>query len=56
MVITTQTQLPTEEELTVQEINVGSSALRAASFLLGKQCENQNNVSLLLKLNILNII
>lgn len=35
--------LPTEEELTVQEINVSTPSLRAAAFHLGKTCEEQNN-------------
>lgn len=36
--------LPTEEELTVDEVNLSSAALRAGSFHMGKYCENQNNV------------
>ncbi|XP_055902314.1 NADH dehydrogenase [ubiquinone] 1 alpha subcomplex subunit 8 [Eupeodes corollae] len=43
MVITTDTHLPTEEELTVQELNLSTAALRAGSFHLGKHCEFQNN-------------
>lgn len=43
MVITTETTLPTEEELTVQEVNVSGVALRAAAFHLGKYCEFANN-------------
>lgn len=35
--------LPTEEELTVQEINLSTPSLRAAAFHLGKTCEAQNN-------------
>lgn len=38
-------ELPTEEELTVPEVNISSPALRAGAFHLGKHCENQNNVS-----------
>lgn len=45
MVITTETSLPTEEELTVPEINLSSAALRAGAFHLGKQCEKENLVS-----------
>jgi hypothetical protein len=36
--------LPTDEELTVPEVNISSAALRAGAFHMGKQCENQNNV------------
>lgn len=46
MVITNETTLPTEEELTVPEINLSSAALRAGAFHLGKHCEKQNLVSL----------
>jgi len=46
MVITKQVTLPTEEELSVQEINVSTPGLRAASFHMGKACENVNNVSI----------
>lgn len=45
MVITNNTKLPSEEELTVQELNVSTAALRAGAFHLGKHCEAQNNVS-----------
>jgi hypothetical protein len=45
---TFQVELPTEEELTVPEVNISSPALRAGAFHLGKHCENQNNVSLIL--------
>lgn len=45
MVVTNDINLPTEEELTVPEINLSGPALRAASFHLGKACEYQNNVS-----------
>jgi NADH dehydrogenase (ubiquinone) 1 alpha subcomplex subunit 8 len=37
--------LPTDEELTTEEINLSSAALRAGAFHLGKYCEHQNNVS-----------
>uniref|UniRef100_R4WT51 NADH dehydrogenase [ubiquinone] 1 alpha subcomplex subunit 8 n=1 Tax=Riptortus pedestris TaxID=329032 RepID=R4WT51_RIPPE len=43
MVVSNSLNLPTEEELTVQEVNLSSSSLRAASFHLGKYCENINN-------------
>ncbi|KAH0547355.1 NADH dehydrogenase [ubiquinone] 1 alpha subcomplex subunit 8 [Cotesia glomerata] len=43
MVVTEKTPLPTEEELTVPEINLSWPVLHAASFYLGKYCENQNN-------------
>lgn len=37
--------LPTDEELTVPEVNLSSASLRAGAFHMGKYCENQNNVS-----------
>lgn len=37
--------LPTDEELTVPEVNLSSASLRAGAFHMGKHCENQNNVS-----------
>lgn len=43
MVLTADLQLPTEEELTVPEVNLGSPALRAGAFHLGKYCEQANN-------------
>ena len=45
MVFTQAAYLPTEEELSVQEINISTSGLRAASFHMGKACETVNNVS-----------
>lgn len=44
MVVTSDINLPTEEELTVPEIKLSGPALRAGSFHLGKYCEYQNNV------------
>lgn len=41
--VTYDTSLPSEEELTVKEVNLSGVVLRAASFHLGKQCENANN-------------
>ncbi len=49
MVLTEETSLPTVEELSVQEINVSTPYLKAASMFLGKQCETVNNVSHFLK-------
>ena len=46
MVLTNDIDLPTEEELTVPEVNLSSAALRAGAFHLGKHCEKQNLVSL----------
>lgn len=43
MVVTTDVYLPTEEELTAQEVNLSGSALRAGAFHYGKYCEFQNN-------------
>lgn len=41
--------LPSDEELTVPEVNLSSPALRAGAFHMGKYCENQNNASIPLK-------
>ncbi|KAG8222919.1 hypothetical protein J437_LFUL000213 [Ladona fulva] len=49
MVVTADVNLPTEEELTVQEVEIGTPSLRAASFHLGKYCEYQNNEFMLCK-------
>lgn len=43
--LTKDFQLPSEEELTVQEINISTPSLRAAAFHIGNTCEAQNNVS-----------
>ncbi|KAF5306485.1 hypothetical protein FQA39_LY08891 [Lamprigera yunnana] len=43
MSITEETTLPTEDELTVQEINISGPGLKAAAFHLGKDCEWENN-------------
>ncbi|XP_012251742.2 NADH dehydrogenase [ubiquinone] 1 alpha subcomplex subunit 8 [Athalia rosae] len=43
MVITNSTFIPDDDELTVQEVNIGTPALRAAAFHIGKYCEYQNN-------------
>ena len=43
MVVTKDTALPSEEELTVQEINVSWPVLQAASVYIGKKCEWHNN-------------
>ena len=43
MVITKDTTLPSDEELTVQEINVSWPVLQAASVYIGKKCEWHNN-------------
>ena len=63
MVITSDTTLPTEAELTTQEIKLSGAALRAGAFHVGKYCENQNNVSLFLfifidtiHLNLINLL
>jgi NADH dehydrogenase (ubiquinone) 1 alpha subcomplex subunit 8 len=37
--------IPSDEELTVPEVNLSSPALRAGAFHMGKYCENINNVS-----------
>lgn len=43
MVVTNDVVLPEESELTVPEVNLSASTLRAGSFHLGKYCEQQNN-------------
>ncbi len=44
MVLTKELTLPSEEELTVQEVEISTPGLRAAAFHMGKACENVNNV------------
>lgn len=46
MVLTNDVYLPTEEELTVPEVNLSGPALRAGAFHMGKACEAENNVSI----------
>lgn len=46
MVLTNDVYLPTEEELTVPEVNLSGPALRAGAFHMGKACEAENNVSM----------
>lgn len=46
MVVTYETTIPSDEDLTVPEVNVSGVVLRAASFHLGKYCEDYNNVSI----------
>lgn len=53
MVVTNNISFPSDEELTVPEINLSGPALRAGSFHFGKYCENQNNVSYIIKLTYL---
>lgn len=43
MSITEDTYLPTEEELTVNEVNLSSTVLRARANHLGVHCEFENN-------------
>ncbi|XP_054277340.1 NADH dehydrogenase [ubiquinone] 1 alpha subcomplex subunit 8-like [Macrosteles quadrilineatus] len=43
MVVTKNTTIPSDEDLTVQEVDVSGVVLRAASFHLGKYCEDVNN-------------
>ncbi|XP_072387051.1 NADH dehydrogenase [ubiquinone] 1 alpha subcomplex subunit 8 [Diabrotica undecimpunctata] len=43
MGITDDVHLPTEEELTVQEIPLSGPALKAGAFHVGKTCEWENN-------------
>lgn len=48
MSITEDVYLPSEEELTVQEINISGTALKAGANHLGKVCEFENNVRLII--------
>ncbi|CAG0899778.1 unnamed protein product [Darwinula stevensoni] len=50
MVITKEHWLPSEEELTVEEVKIGTPALRAGSFQYGKYCEDVNNEFMLCRL------
>lgn len=44
MVLTEDISLPSDEELTVPEVNISGAALRAGAFHFGKACEYVNNV------------
>jgi len=44
------THLPSDEELTVEELNIGYPAMKAGSFHLGKYCEAQRNEFMLCRL------
>lgn len=46
MGITDDVWLPSDEELTVQEIPLSGPALKAGAFHMGKACEFENNVRL----------
>ncbi|XP_044744558.1 NADH dehydrogenase [ubiquinone] 1 alpha subcomplex subunit 8 [Coccinella septempunctata] len=43
MSITEETYLPTDDELTVQEVNLSGPVLKAAAFHYGLACLNENN-------------
>ena len=43
MVLTKDIWLPTDAELTVEEVPLGTPSLRAGAMHLGKACEVQNN-------------
>lgn len=45
MTFVSTVNLPSEKELTVQEVEVSTPGLRAAAFHMGKACEHVNNVS-----------
>ena len=45
MVVTEDHVLPTDKELTVEEVNLSFPVLQSAAFHLGKYCETQNSVS-----------
>lgn len=44
IMITKGKEIPTYEELEVQEVELSTPFLKAGSFHLGKQCEAENNV------------
>ena len=46
MIYTEDFTLPAKEELTVEEINLSTPALRAGAFHLGKYCEKPSQVCL----------
>lgn len=46
MPVTYDIELPTNEELTVPEVNLTTAALRAGSVYFGKFCETQSKVML----------
>lgn len=48
MSITEDVTLPTEEELTVQEVKLSGNVLKAGANHLGKTCEFENNVRLII--------
>jgi NADH dehydrogenase (ubiquinone) 1 alpha subcomplex subunit 8 len=50
MVVSLKVSLPTEEELTVQEMPLGTPYLKAGANHLGKYCEPQNNEFMLCRL------
>lgn len=45
MVITSDIELPSDEELTVPELKLSGPSLRAGAFHLGKYCQETFNVS-----------
>ena len=47
MVLTDDVELPSDEELTVKEINLSSPIMRASAVYLGKYCDEQCKVILL---------
>lgn len=55
MVVTLDTQLPSDEELTYPELKLSAPALRAGAFHLGKYCQDTFNVRVLFSTSI-NII
>ena len=48
MVLTKNIDLPSDEELNVQEVDLSFPVLQAAAFHLGKYCELKNNVCFLI--------
>lgn len=46
MSLTEDVYLPSDEELTVQEVPLSGPVLKAAAFHMGRVCEFENNVRL----------
>jgi len=49
MVATKKVEIPSDEDLSVQDVNLSVSSLRAGAFQMGKMCEQENNEFMLCK-------
>lgn len=52
MVVTLDTVIPTEDELTVPELKLSGPALRAGAFHLGKYCQDTYNVRIFFRIHL----